>query len=373
MRADSSKGQGAVSDYKHKNNQGGVEIMKNFSRLLIALALGLAGAFGPPQADAADFYAGKTITFIVGYRAGGGYDVFTRAVSRHIGRHIPGNPAAVVENRGGAGSLIAANYVYNAAKPDGLTLAVFGSGLVTQQALGARGLKFDARKFGYLGSMSVGTPTCVIMGFTGLKTLDDVLHSKKKLKMGSTGAGSTTDDLPRLMIGLMDAPLDVIPGFKGTSSVRIAMQRKELDGACWTWESIRTTARAMLDAKGDKRLIPFVMEGKYGEAEVAKVPQFTDVIKGEDNLKAFKAWLNPYKFFRPVATPPKTPKDRLQILQTALKQTMEDPKFLADAKKSKLDVTYTSPEDMEKYISEILDISPGAKKKLITMIGGKGK
>ncbi|HZD41139.1 MAG TPA: tripartite tricarboxylate transporter substrate-binding protein [Terriglobales bacterium] len=347
--------------------------MRKFSYLFIALALGLAGAFSSARANAADFYAGKTLNFIVGYRAGGGYDAFTRTLSRHIGRHIPGNPSAVVDNRGGAGSLIAANYVYNAAKPDGLTLGVIGAGLVTQQALGARGIKFDAKKLHWLGSMSVGTPICAIMGFTGFKTLDEVLHSKKKLKQGSTGAGSTTDDLPRLMMGLLDAPFEVIPGFKGTSSIRVAMQRKELDGACWTWESMRTTARAMLNAKGDQRLIPYVMEGTYEDPEVKNLPQFTDVIKGEDNLKAFKAWLNPYKFFRPIILPPKTPKDRVEILQTALKETMHDPKFLEDAKKSKLDVTYVSADDVEKYISEILDISPGAKKKLESMIASKGK
>jgi len=347
--------------------------MKKFS-LLIALILGLAGGFSPAPAVANDFYAGKTITFVVGYRAGGGYDTFTRTISRHIGRHIPGNPAALVENRGGAGSLIAANYVYNAAKADGLTLGVFGSGLVTQQALGAKGIRFDARKYGWLGSMSIGTPICAIMGFTGLKTLDDVLnHKGNKLKFGSTGAGATTDDLPRLMIGLMNAPLDVIPGFKGTSSVRVAMQRKELDGACWTWESMRTTGRSMLDAKGDARLIPFAIEGKYDEDEVRNLPQFTDVIKDPDSLKAFKAWLNPYKFFRPIAVRPGTPADRLQILRTALKETMEDPKFLADAKKTKLDHHYVSGEDIEKYVDEILDISPGAKKKLVAIIGGKKK
>ena len=348
--------------------------MKKFSLVMIALALGLAGGFSPPAAVANDFYAGKTLTFIVGYRAGGGYDTFTRALSRHIGRHIPGNPSAVVENRGGAGSLIAANYVYNAAKPDGLTLGVFGSGLVTQQALEARGLKFDARKFGFLGSMSIGTPICGIMGFTGLKTMDDVLkHKGKKLKFGSTGAGATTDDFPRLLIGLVGAPLDVIPGFKGTSSVRVAMQRRELDGACWTWESMRTTGRAMLDAKGDERLIPFIMAGQYEEDEVRNLTQFEDVLKDPDDLKAFRAWLNPYKFFRPIALPPKTPKDRLQMLRTALKETMEDPKFLEDAKKSKLDHTYVSGEAIDKYVEEILDISPGAKKKLVTIIGGKKK
>lgn len=339
-------------------------------------ALSVVGLFfflGLSNALADDFFAGKTITFIVGYRAGGGYDTFTRAISRHMGKHIPGNPAMIVENRGGAGSLIAANYVYKKADPDGLTLGVFGSGLVTQQALGAKGVLFDARKFNFLGSMSVGTPICAIMGFTGLKNLDDVLASKKTLKMGSTGAGATTDDLPRLMVGLMGAPFNVVRGYKGTSSVRVAMQRRELDGACWTWESMRTTGRAMLDAKGDDRLIPYVIEGRYPEDEVKDLPQYTEVIKDPEKLAAFKAWLNPYKFFRPIAAPPKTPKDRVEILRTALKKTMEDPAFLADAKKSKLDATYVSGEQIEEYVKEILALSGGAKKKLASIIGGKKK
>lgn len=341
--------------------------------LTIGIIVGLIFLGGLPRAGADDFFKGKTITFIVGYRAGGGYDVFTRAISRHMGKHIPGNPAMIVENKGGAGSLIAANYVYKNAAPDGLTLGVFGSGLITQQALGAKGVQFDARKFNFLGSMSVGTPTCVIMAFTGDKNLKDVLASKKTLKMGSTGAGSTTDDLPRLMVALMGAPFNVVRGYKGTSSVRVAMQRRELDGACWTWESIRTTARAMLDAKGDERLIPYVMEGKYPEAEVKDVPQFTESIKDPENLAAFKAWLNPYKFFRPIAAPPKTPKDRVELLRTALKKTMEDPAFLADAKKSKLDATYVSGEQINEYVKEILALSGGAKKKLGSIIGGKKK
>ncbi|HEX6172818.1 MAG TPA: hypothetical protein VF089_02300, partial [Candidatus Binatia bacterium] len=224
-----------------------------------------------------DFYKGKTIKFLVGYRAGGGYDTFTRAVARHIGRHIPGNPSASVENRGGAGSLIAANTIYNNTKADGLTAGVFGSGLVTQQALDARGIRFDAQKFNWIGSMSEGTPVCAIMGFTGLDTLKDVLNSKKPLRMGSTGSGSTTDDLPKLMNGLMGTNFDVISGFKGTSAVRLAMRRKELDGACWTWESMRATAKSMLDATGDQRLIPFIIEGDYEDPEVTKLPEFTEV------------------------------------------------------------------------------------------------
>jgi hypothetical protein len=166
----------------------------------------------------------------------------------------------------------------------------------------------------------------------------------------------------------MGANIDVIPGFGGTGPVRVAMQRKELDGACWTWESMRTTGRAMLQAKGDERLIPFVIEGKYEDPEVQNLPQFSDRIKGDDNMRAWKAWVNPYKFFRPMVVPPGTPKDRLQTLRVALRKTMTDPEFLAEAKKSKLDVTYTSGEEVEKLMEEVLAISPGARAKLKALL-----
>jgi hypothetical protein len=244
--------------------------------------------------------------------------------------------------------------------------------LVTQQALGLPGIQFDARKFEWIGSVRTGTPICAIMGFTGDKTLDDVLHSKKPLRMGSTGAGSTTDDLPRLMIGLMHAPFKVIRGYKGTSRIRIGMQRHELDGACWTWESMRTTARAMLDAKGGDRLIPFVIEGHWNEPEVKDLPQLTQAIKGEHNLEAFKAWLNAYKYFQPLSLPPGTPKARLKILRTALEATLEDPAFKADAKKSNLIVVSVSGEDIGKLVNETLSLSPDAKKLLVDLIG-RGK
>jgi hypothetical protein len=147
------------------------------------------------------------------------------------------------------------------------------------------------------------------------------------------------------------------------------MQSKELDGACWTWESMRTTARAMLDAKGDDRLIPFVIEGKWDEPEVKDLPQFTQVIKGKDNLEAFKVWLNAYKFFQPLALPPGTPKARLEILRTALKQTLEDPAFKADAKKSNLIVASVAGDEIEKLVNESLSISAHAKQLLLNLIG----
>jgi tripartite-type tricarboxylate transporter receptor subunit TctC len=342
-----------------------------FKFIALAAAALMLTIWASPS-GAADFYQGKTITIIVGYAAGGGYDTYSRTLARHIGNHIPGHPTVIVQNMDGAGSLIDANYMYKKAEPDGLTIGSFGGGLVTEQAIGLKGIQFDARKFEYIGSLRSGSPICAIMGFTGLKTLNDVLHSKKTLRIGSTGPGSTTDDLPKLMVGLMHAPFNIIRGYKGTSRVRIGMQRRELDGACWTWESMRTTARAMLDAKGDDRLIPYAIEGHFEDPLVRNLPQFTNEIKGKDNLQAFKAWFNAYKFFQPLALPPGTPKDRVEILRTALEQTLQDPAFKADAKKSKLIVSSVSGDEISKLVNETLSISPTARDLLEKLIG-RGK
>ena len=134
-----------------------------FSIVLISLS-----AVANGRAD--DFYKGKTIRFVVGAPAGGGYDTYARAIGRLLGNHIPGNPSMVVDNMDGAGSLIAANYVYNKAERDGLTIGVWISGQIIRQALGDRGPRFDGRKFGWIGAPSKGSPTCAIMGFTGMKT-----------------------------------------------------------------------------------------------------------------------------------------------------------------------------------------------------------
>lgn len=319
----------------------------------------------------ADFYSGKTIRFIVGYAPGGGYDTYTRAIARHIGKHIPGNPGAVIENMEGAGSLLAANYMFNKADADGLTVGNFNSGMVTQQALGAKGVRFDARKFGWIGSPGKGWPTCMVMGFTGLRTLDDVLKSGDKLRFGGTRAGASSDDLPKLMDTLMGTRLKVISGYKGTGPIRVALQRREINALCSGWESMRVTARAMLDAKGEDKLIPFIIHGHVEDPEVKDLPQYTEVIKGDENIKAFKAWANQYDFQRPLMVPPNTPEDRLRLLRDGMRKTIEDPAFVAEAKKSKLVIGKVTGEDIERSVEEILSITPAIKKKLMALAPGK--
>jgi tripartite-type tricarboxylate transporter receptor subunit TctC len=326
----------------------------------------------PAQTPANEFYKGKTIRFVVGLAAGGGYDLSARTMGRHMGKHIAGNPTIVVENMTGAGSLISANYTYNSAKRDGLFVGVWNSALVLRQALGDKAMRFDARKFGWVGAPTKGTPHCSIMAHTGMKSLKDVLAADREIKMGSTGPGSTYDDVPRILNQTIGTKFKVVSGYEGTSTILVAMRRKEIDGGCWGWESARTTARPMLDAKGDDKLIPFLIHRREPDPEVKDLPLIPEVIKGEDNLSAYRTWVGSYEFQRPFSVPPGTPKERLQILRKAFADTMKDPEFIAEAKKSKLETTYVSGEEIDGYVNKIMAITPRAKE-LLSFLVTKGK
>lgn len=339
------------------------------SEIILTATLVCLTWFGAvPKALADDFYKGKTIRFIVGAPAGGGYDTYARAIARHLGKHIPGHPSMVIENMEGAGSLIAANYVYNKAEPDGLTVGVWISGQIIRGALGDRSIKFDGRKFGWIGAPSDGSPTCAIMGFTGLKTWEDVHKSKRPIKMGGVRAGTAYTDVPTILNKVAETKFDVISGYAGTSPVRLALQKREVEGACLGWESMSVSNRAMLDAKGDDKLIPFITHKKLEDPEVKDLPLFTEVIKGETNLATYKSWAASYEFQRPFSLPPNAPKDRLQILRKAFAETLRDPEFLAEAKKTKLYIKAVSGEEIEGYVKQIYSMSPRVKENLSFLV-----
>jgi tripartite-type tricarboxylate transporter receptor subunit TctC len=322
--------------------------------------------FATPFAESSthDFYKGKTIRLVVGLAPGGGYDLAARTVGRHMGKHIPGNPTIGVENMTGAGSLTAANYTYSSAKPDGLFVGIWNGGFVLRQALGDKAIRFDTRKFGWIGAPTKATPSCSIMAHTGLKSLKDILAANRDIKMGSTSPGSTYDDLPQILNQSLGTKFKVISGYEGTSTILVAMRRKEVDGGCWGWESVRTTARPMLDTKGDDKLIPFLIHKRVPDPEVKDLPLVTEVIKSEDHLIAYRTWVGTHEFQRPFTVPPGTPKERLELLRKGFAATMKDPDFIAEAEKSKLETTYVSGEEVENYVKQVLSITPRAKELL---------
>lgn len=314
-------------------------------------------------AAAEEFYRGKTIRFIVGFAAGGGYDAYTRTVARYISRHIPGSPSTTVENMDGAGSVIAANHIYNKASRDGLTVGVFDAHNIFNHMMGDASLRIDGRKFLWIGTPSKDSVACAIMGFTGLKSFDDIVKSQKPVKMGATRGGNTVQ-LPEMMNRWAGAKFNIITGYTGTATIRLAMRAKEVDGACWTWDSMRSTARAMLDAKGDEQMIPFIINGKWEDAEVKNIAQFQEVFKDKDNVHAFTVWNASNDFARPFSLSPGTPKEVLQIMRKAFSATMKDKDYIADAEKSKLTVEYVSGEEVEKFVAEIYAIPAQVKERL---------
>ena len=310
-----------------------------------------------PPALAQDFYKDKTLRFIVGQAAGGGYDSYTRAIARYIGKHIPGNPTAVVENMTGAGSLVAANYLFNNAKPDGLTVANWNSAFVLNQALGDSNVKFDARKFGWIGAPSKGVPVLVIMGFAGVQSFDEMLKSGKALKVGGTAPGSHSIDLPLMLNKMLGTKFNVVSGYQGTAQVRLAMQRREVDGDFTNWESVVATRRDMVDAKGDDRLLALLIHARLSDPEVKNLPLFTEVLGNDLDVATYKAYMAQMEYQRPLTVAPGTPRERLDILRRAFRATLADPEFQAQANKSKLDITYVSGEEAEKRVGEVLSIS----------------
>jgi tripartite-type tricarboxylate transporter receptor subunit TctC len=346
--------------------------MKTIRRNIVALLVFLTVSSGA-TALAEDFYQGKTIRFIIGAAAGGGYDTYTRSIARHISRHIPGKPATVVENMTGAGGLVVANYIYKQADPDGLTIAVFNNSLVVQKGLGDPRIHIDFRKLGWIGAPSVGVPVCMVMGFTGLKTLNDVLNYKKPLKVGATRAGSTGYDLPLILNKTLGTNFEVVSGFTGTATTRVALQKRELQAFCSQWESMRVTARAMLDAPSDDRLLPFIISERWEDPEVKALPLFKEAIKDPKQYEIYQGWASQMDFQRPLSVPPGTPKERIAILRKGLADTLKDPELLKEAKKSKLVITAVSGEKTEKLVKEILSMPSDVKQSLAFLVRQKGK
>ncbi len=335
--------------------------MRNGGRIAINVFLFLLLS---PPAFAQDYYKGKVLRFIVGQAAGGGYDTYTRTIAMHIIKHIPGYPAVTVENMTGAGSLVAANYLYNNAKPDGLTIANWNSAFVLNQALGDTNVRFDARKFGWIGAPSKSVPVCLIMGFTGLKTFDDILKSGKAVKMGGTAPGSHSIDMPLMLNKMTGTKFNAVSGYQGTAQIRIALQRREVEGLCTNWDSVVATQKELLDAKGDDRMIPFIVHARLADPELKNVPLSNEVLKEEANIATYRVYMSQMEYQRPLTVPPGTPKDRLETLRRAFKATLADPEFLAQANKLRLDITHVSGEESEKLVNEVLSISPKVKANL---------
>ncbi|MFQ5851854.1 MAG: Bug family tripartite tricarboxylate transporter substrate binding protein [Candidatus Binatia bacterium] len=340
----------------------GVTVNK-FRFFILAAAIGLAFTQGVDSASAQEpFYKGKTVRFIVAYSAGGGFDTYTRAIGRHIGKHIPGNPRIVVENMTGGGGMIAANYLYNQAKPDGLTIGNWIGDLVLQQIFGKRGIQIDARRFEWVGVPSTDHPVCALTKASGVTTLEKWFASKRPVKIGGIGPGGTASDVPRILKAALGLPIKVIDGYKGTAKVRLAAESGEVDGGCWAWQSVKATWKKMVES-GGVRIVLQAMPKKH--PNLPKVPNAIDFAKTDEARLLLKYGIHdPALITRFYSLPPGTPKERVRILQGAFMATMKDAEFLAEAKKSKIEINPIDGKEVQKIVAGLFNLDPNLIAKL---------
>ena len=312
------------------------------------------------------FYRGKTIRIIVGTGAGGGYDLYSRTLAQHFGKHIPGNPVVIVENMTGAGGLIASNHMYKVARPDGLMIGHIVGAVFLQQLIGKPGIEFDARKFRFIGAPAQDTQLLTVHRRTGVKTFEQWLTSKTTVKFGASGLGSANEDIPKIVKEVLGLPLQIVSGYKGSAEIRLAVNSGEVDGISIPWESFKSTWQKEMEA--GEVLVVLQAAGK-SHRELPNVPLAMDFAKTEVARKLLQAGVNNYgATARPYILPPGTPNERVEILRKAFIQTISDAEFAAELKKAKLDLNPLDGETLERNVKEIFDLDPVLVPKLAEIL-----
>jgi tripartite-type tricarboxylate transporter receptor subunit TctC len=307
-------------------------------------------------ASVEEFYKGKTIQFIVGGSAGGGYDAYTRLIARYFAKYVPGNPSTVVQNMPGAAMLIAANYVFNSAPRDGTIIGHWSGPLILQHLMGNPAVQFDGRKFGWVGMPTPDSLVCIMTDRSGIKTAEDWRKAKTRVKLGAIGPGTSGTDDTKLLASATGFPLQLVEGYKGTADIRIAAEQGELDGTCsFGWQSAKVTWANALRA-GQVHVVLQTMPESH--PELKGVPLAMEYAKTEEGKKLLRIASDLYGKQRLYSLPPQVPEPRVRILQKAFIDTLKDPQLLAEAEKAKLEIDPIDGPGIEKMVRGLYEIEP---------------
>lgn len=302
----------------------------------------------------ADFYTGKTVTIWVGYGAGGGYDNTARVVARHLGAHIPGKPSVVVQNMPGAGSLLAANNLYNIAPKDGTVLGVFSSTVAMLPLYNDPKANFDTVKFNWIGNFHRDTLSCGVWKGAGqnIRSLEDLIAAKTTVLFGSDGADAPLTRWPLFMKNVLGANLRVIAGYKGTREINLAMQQGEVHASCGMFESTVRSAYMKDYQSGDLTL--FVQTGFNRNLDLfGKATNLYTMMKNDEDVQLTKLVFAPAEITRPLAAPPGVPPARVTALRKSLMDAMKDSALREDAMKIGVDLDPMSGEEIVAAFEEL--------------------
>ena len=333
--------------------------MSMTSRTALVLAALAVTAYAPAAAqDAAGFFAGKTVTVNIGSSTGGGLDTYGRLVTRHLGKHIPGNPTVIAANVPGAGGNIVAGRLYNVAPKDGTQIAVTFPSVLVEALLSETGRKdFDANKFNYIGNAHAEVLVCVMRTDAPVQKPEDLLE--KEVLIGATAPGSTTADFPAMTNGILGTKMKIIAGYKGSREVTLAVEKGEVQGICGLgWSTVKVQNPDVLTGKSYARV--FAKEDMDGHRELNAigVPLMIALAKSEEDRQAMQMFYAQNAFARPFILPPGVPADRVAALRKAFEATMKDPELLAEAEKMRIDVDASTGEEVQALVAKMYETPP---------------
>jgi tripartite-type tricarboxylate transporter receptor subunit TctC len=319
-------------------------------KTLLALSMLLAAAApaGAQQEDVAAFFKGKTLRLMVGIGVGSGYDINARLLARHMAAHIPGQPAIIVQNQPGAGSLTMTNALYNSGPFDGTVMGASFNGMPTTPLLQPAGVRFDPVKLGWLGSTNRETQVTYVWHTVPVDSLDQV--KTRELVVGAQAPGSTQYDYPMLVNHLFGFKFKVVTGYQSTSKINLAMESGEVQGTLANWSTLKALSSNWLAEKKVRLIAQWALKR---HPELADVPLALDLAKTDADRQALMLALARLEYGRPFFLPPNVPAPRLDALRRAFDATMKDPAYLAEADKLKIEVDPLSGEQVAALVAQV--------------------
>jgi tripartite-type tricarboxylate transporter receptor subunit TctC len=334
------------------------------SRLAIGVACALTSTLpclpAARAADAAAFYSGRNVNLIEGFNVGGGADLYTRLIAGYLARHIPGRPNVVVHNMPGAGSMTAANHVFNVSPRDGSEIGLFAGNIAVDPVIGGVPSQYDSRKFNWLGAPAAESDVCVAAKTSAVKTFDDVF----KHEMVTGAAGTSTYDFPVVLNSLLGTKFQLVKGYKGSAGLRLALERGEIEGFCGIGlDSLRSLGLT------EQKITVLVQTSLKSDPRLPGVPIIIDYAKSAEQRQVMALIFGWLVMDRPLAAPPQTPADRVAALRAAFDETMRDPDFRSDLAKAALSLSPMSGADIARFVDEVYRTPEAVARMAAQMLG----
>lgn len=328
--------------------------MKRFFCAGAILLLSSAGAATAAAQDAAEFYRAHTLTLGSPNSAGGGYDIYVRALARHLGKYIPGSPNIIVQNIPAAGGMALVNHLYNTLPKDGSYIGMVRGTAIQEEVYKSPQVQFHGRRFAWLGNMNSDHDACIVSAASGVHTIGDLYTHQ--VVAGASGVGAQSYSFPVVYRDLLGMKFKVISGYPGTPERMIALERGEITGACGISLSLFQSQFSRVVKEGKVRLI--AQGALHADPRYAGVPNILDQAKTPEIRQALEFLYLPLELGRSLAAPPDTPKDRLAVLRAAVAETMRDPDFLIDAKKLDIDIAPMNAEETQAAVDQLFATPP---------------